>query len=180
MSEQPVAAANGSVKQELNPSAELFGDGDKTQLSEEIVASLKQLEAEKHQKSTSNGQAQSASLQLQNQGQENKELEAQVSQKTDIDETPKTPFELLRESLKTNPHQPEAWQRLVDMAEASGETAKIKEAYEGVLENYPNTVRVLSASRLHPPPSFQNECSSDFTVCHLFMFRMCATLPGLS
>lgn len=122
MSEQASTSANGHPPPEVVPPIE--GQGNKTEPTEEIEAAIKQIQEEQQQQ----------------------QLNAQASHETLPDDKPKTEFEQLLDSLKDDPHQPEKWQRVVDIAEESGDTDKIKAAYEGVLETYPNTVRILSAS----------------------------------
>ena len=56
---------------------------------------------------------------------------------------PETPSELdlLRTQLTENPHDPDRWRKLVELAELSGDIEKVKDAYEALLTVYPNTVR---------------------------------------
>ncbi len=56
---------------------------------------------------------------------------------------PQSEFEMLLAQLKDNPHQPIKWRRVIDIAQGSGETEKIRTAYEALLQQYPNTVRAL-------------------------------------
>lgn len=49
-------------------------------------------------------------------------------------------YDTLTAQLLQNPHQPEAWRRLVHVAEATGEISKISAAYDALLKQYPNTV----------------------------------------
>lgn len=48
----------------------------------------------------------------------------------------------LRNATQTNPYNEAVWDRLLDKAEENGDLEKIKEAYEALLEKYPNNVRV--------------------------------------
>lgn len=48
----------------------------------------------------------------------------------------------LRKASQASPYNEAVWDRLLDRAEESGDLEKIKEAYEALLEKYPNTVRV--------------------------------------
>ncbi|KAK0184254.1 hypothetical protein F5146DRAFT_938870 [Armillaria mellea] len=48
-------------------------------------------------------------------------------------------FDSLRAQLAEQPHSPALWKRLVEIAEQSGETAKIKVAFDSLLQQYPNT-----------------------------------------
>ena len=47
----------------------------------------------------------------------------------------------LRQRVEENPYDEAAWNAYVDKAEETGDHEKIKEAYESLLEKYPNTVR---------------------------------------
>lgn len=49
-------------------------------------------------------------------------------------------WQALRKRLRETPHDTEGWQKLVELAENSGEIEEIKETYEALLETYPNTV----------------------------------------
>ena len=49
-------------------------------------------------------------------------------------------WQALRKRLRETPHDTEGWQKLVELAEDSGEIEEIKETYEALLETYPNTV----------------------------------------
>ena len=64
---------------------------------------------------------------------------------TTIQEEPVSEWEALRASLRENPHDTEGWNKLVRMAEDSGDLEKIKDAYESLLKMYPNTVRNLQS-----------------------------------
>ncbi len=73
---------------------------------------------------------------------------------------PLSEFDSLRTQLTEKPHSPALWKRLVEIAEQSGETEKIKVAFDSLLKQYPNTVRELSESRLSS--SFLAVCGSNF------------------
>jgi cleavage stimulation factor subunit 3 len=64
---------------------------------------------------------------------------------TTIQEEPVSEWDALRASLRENPHDTEGWNKLVRMAEDSGDLEKIKDAYESLLKMYPNTVRNLQS-----------------------------------
>ncbi|EJD42466.1 Suf-domain-containing protein [Auricularia subglabra TFB-10046 SS5] len=51
-------------------------------------------------------------------------------------------YDRLRAEAAKAPHDAAGWQRLVEHAEQSGDTEKIKEAYEALLEAYPNTASI--------------------------------------
>ena len=58
---------------------------------------------------------------------------------------PVSEWDALRSSLRESPHDTEGWNKLVRLAEDSGDLEKIKEAYECLLKMYPNTVRNLQS-----------------------------------
>ncbi|KZP19108.1 Suf-domain-containing protein [Athelia psychrophila] len=66
-------------------------------------------------------------------------------------EEPKTPpaqlseWQLLLDRLRDAPHDPEGWNRLVDLAENSGTLEEVKGAYDALLEVYPNTAQAQIA-----------------------------------
>lgn len=70
-----------------------------------------------------------------------------VTPKQEFKEEKKTPppqlseWQLLLDRLRDSPHDPEGWNRLVDLAENSGTLEEIKATYDALLEVYPNTVR---------------------------------------
>ena len=53
-------------------------------------------------------------------------------------------WESLREQVRTKPNDSDAWLKLVDVAVASDDYARVNETYEALLEAYPNTVRAKS------------------------------------
>ena len=53
---------------------------------------------------------------------------------------PPSEYDALTVQLLQNPHQPETWRRLVNVAEATGDISKISAAYDALLKQYPNTV----------------------------------------
>ncbi|TFK64019.1 Suf-domain-containing protein [Pluteus cervinus] len=52
---------------------------------------------------------------------------------------PPTEYEALTAQLKEKPHNPEGWKRLVELAESSGDLQKVRETYDALLKQYPNT-----------------------------------------
>ncbi|KAK7021702.1 hypothetical protein R3P38DRAFT_2371710, partial [Favolaschia claudopus] len=52
---------------------------------------------------------------------------------------PFSDFDALKTRLKESPHDPETWKRFIDVAETGGDGAQIREAYEALLKQYPNT-----------------------------------------
>src|SRR6266511_5900221 len=59
--------------------------------------------------------------------------------KTEPQQPPRE-YILLNAQLTENPHSPEAWRRLVDISEESGDIEKISATYDALLKQYPNTV----------------------------------------
>lgn len=55
----------------------------------------------------------------------------------------RTEWDEIRAKLQENPYKAEYWIRFRDLAEDTGDLEKIKEAYEAILERYPNNVRTL-------------------------------------
>jgi hypothetical protein len=64
------------------------------------------------------------------------------------DTEPPSEWDSLRAELSVRPFEPTKWYRLVQLAEMSGESAKIAAAYDGLLNAYPNTVCVVSLQRV--------------------------------
>lgn len=62
-----------------------------------------------------------------------------------VPEEPVSEWDALRTSLRENPYNIEGWNKLVRLAEDSGDLEKIKDAYESLLKMYPNTVRNLQS-----------------------------------
>lgn len=53
---------------------------------------------------------------------------------------PPTEYEALTAQLAEKPHNPDGWRRLVELAENSGEVEKIRQTFDALLKQYPNTV----------------------------------------
>jgi cleavage stimulation factor subunit 3 len=53
---------------------------------------------------------------------------------------PPSEYDLLTKHVADNPHDHEAWRRLVDVAEATGDTEKLSATYDALLKQFPNTV----------------------------------------
>ncbi|EGO01439.1 hypothetical protein SERLA73DRAFT_166004 [Serpula lacrymans var. lacrymans S7.3] len=96
-------------------------NGDKTQPAEDILNVLNQLNAQPVPTTTTQN------------GHE------PTPQAEDISQVPPSEWELMRAQLRDNPHDPEGWNRLVNLAESNGDLEQIKETYEALLEAYPNT-----------------------------------------
>lgn len=56
---------------------------------------------------------------------------------------PASPFEALEIRLKDSPYDNGAWQDLINLAEDSGDFARITNAYEALLKVYPNLVSLV-------------------------------------
>ena len=76
---------------------------------------------------------------------------------------PSSEWDLLRAQLREKPHDPDGWNKLVALAEESGDIEKVRESYEALLEMYPNTV---SLSR-HVVDSFMGP----FVLVEIFSSR---------
>ncbi|KAK7053797.1 mRNA 3'-end-processing protein RNA14 [Favolaschia claudopus] len=62
---------------------------------------------------------------------------------------PPSDFDTLKARLKESPHDPETWKRFVDVAESSGDGSQIREAYDALLKQYPNTATAQIAYLKH-------------------------------
>ncbi|KAF8173783.1 hypothetical protein K438DRAFT_1610401 [Mycena galopus ATCC 62051] len=62
---------------------------------------------------------------------------------------PPSDYDALMARLKESPHDPESWKRLVDVAETSGDIPRIREAYDALLKQYPNTSSAQTAYLKH-------------------------------
>ncbi|KAJ7020973.1 hypothetical protein C8F04DRAFT_973367 [Mycena alexandri] len=58
-------------------------------------------------------------------------------------------FNALMRRLKESPHDPVCWKKVVDVAEWSGDICRIREAYDGLLKQYPNTASAQTAYLQH-------------------------------
>lgn len=100
------------------------GEDDKTQPTDEILNALRQLNPNTFPHVQNGSQS------------------VQSPIKQEPTPPPPSEWEQLREQLGKKPYDADGWLRLVDLAEDSGDLEKIKQTYEGLLESYPNTVRV--------------------------------------
>ncbi|KAJ6501440.1 Suf-domain-containing protein [Mycena vitilis] len=66
-------------------------------------------------------------------------------------------YDTFKARLEESPHDPESWTRLVDMAESSGNIARIREVYDALLVQYPNTVNAQIAYIDHFLPAAYRE-----------------------
>ncbi|KAJ6473229.1 hypothetical protein C8R45DRAFT_835566 [Mycena sanguinolenta] len=62
---------------------------------------------------------------------------------------PPSDYDVLMARLKDSPHDPESWKRLIDVAESSGDIPRIREAYDALLKQYPNTASAQTAYLKH-------------------------------
>ncbi|KAH7927101.1 Suf-domain-containing protein [Leucogyrophana mollusca] len=58
-------------------------------------------------------------------------------------------WHMLCSELREEPHNPDGWNRLVDLAENAGDTEQIRESYKLLLETYPNTSSAQIANLNH-------------------------------
>ncbi|KAI0269339.1 hypothetical protein BC834DRAFT_624205 [Gloeopeniophorella convolvens] len=89
-------------------------------------------------------------------------------------EEPVSEWDALLKSLRENPHDIEGWNKLVRLAEDSGDLEKIKEAYESLLKMYPNTwsAQIAYLNHFLVPGHFK------FAEDHLFT-RFLRTSPAV-
>ncbi|KAI8984849.1 hypothetical protein BD414DRAFT_489442 [Trametes punicea] len=130
MSEPPLPEPN--VEQNASMSV---GEGEKTELSQEIMNALRQLQTAPHFSPTPTPT------------QPNSQESAVV--KHEPTPTPQSEWDRLRAQLREKPVDADGWLNLVDLAEDSGDIEKIKDTYEGMLETYPNTPSVQIAYLKH-------------------------------
>ncbi|KAF7331026.1 mRNA 3'-end-processing protein RNA14 [Mycena venus] len=62
---------------------------------------------------------------------------------------PVSDYDALMARLKESPHDPESWKRLIDVAETGGDILQIREAYDALLKQYPNTASAQTAYIKH-------------------------------
>jgi hypothetical protein len=74
---------------------------------------------------------------------------------------PASPFEALEIRLKDNPYDSNAWQDLINLAEDSGDFARITNAYEALLKVYPNLVSLV----VLPSSTCTILCENCFPLC---------------
>lgn len=94
--------------------------GDATQPSDEILAALHTVDTET----------------------QGPTVEQQSSQTSQNELTP-SEYELVKQHLKETPQDNDRWRRLIEIAEESEDTERIKETYDLLLEQFPNNVRIL-------------------------------------
>lgn len=59
---------------------------------------------------------------------------------------PPSEYDSLTAQLAENPHNPDGWRSLIRVAEDTGDIEKIGAAYDALLKQYPNNVRLLCSS----------------------------------
>lgn len=66
-----------------------------------------------------------------------------------------------QEQPAETPYSPKLWEALIDRAENSGDPEKIKQAYESLLEHYPNNVRfrIILLIDYKPIPVCEVDCA---------------------
>ena len=107
--------------------SQLQSQGDTTQPAEDIISVLRQL----------NPPPAAATASASSNGLVKSEEDVAVSASA----VPQSEWEALKSRLDKSPHDPEGWNKLVRLAEESGDLEKIKATYEALLAMYPNTVR---------------------------------------
>jgi cleavage stimulation factor subunit 3 len=131
--------------EESNPKPEL-SSSEVAQTTADILQVLQKLQA---QQSVTPPTPQSASFspkpELQPQPVSVPPKEEPQPTTTAIQGEPVSEWDALRANLRENPHDTEGWNKLVRIAEDSGDLEKIKDAYESLLKMYPNTVRNLQS-----------------------------------
>lgn len=71
------------------------------------------------------------------------ESQENVEKPAGSDPVPLPEYEALQQRLEKNRFDPTSWNRLIHLAEESGDIEKIKQAYETLLSAYPNIVRLF-------------------------------------
>ncbi|KAF8581991.1 Suf-domain-containing protein [Ramaria rubella] len=89
------------------------------------------------------------------QTQDQPEVPVQENQEEPVqtESPPVSEYEALQNRLAQNRYDSSGWNKLVDLAEQSGDLAKVKQAYESLLQAYPNTAEAQIAyleHYLHP------------------------------
>lgn len=159
----PEAMTESAMDDDTQPSEE------KSPLSEGILNALRQLQE---------SSMPPASTPTPTSTQPNSQTSQDPPQSTSVPALEPTPppqseWDQLRARLREKPVDADGWQKLVDLAEDSGDIEKIKETYEGMLETYPNTVRTTRVlflceycrlTRMRSPPSKSHTSGISWTT----------------
>ena len=140
VSAQHVPEPATEVKPEESNTKPELPNSEAAQSTADILQVLQKLQA---QQSATPPTPQSATFAPQLEHQPTPVLTNEEPQPTPVTvpEEPVSEWDALRASLRENPHDTEGWNKLVRLAEDSGDLERIKEAYESLLKMYPNTVR---------------------------------------
>lgn len=122
MSEPPPSESS------LQDSSMVVDAGEKAELSQDIMNALRQLQTAPQFSPTPTPTQPNS--------------QDSVAVKQEPTPPPQSEWDRLRAQLRDKPIDADAWLKLVDLAEDSGDIEKIKNTYEGMLETYPNTVRI--------------------------------------
>ncbi|KZT23187.1 Suf-domain-containing protein [Neolentinus lepideus HHB14362 ss-1] len=115
-----------------------FSDvGQKTEQTEDILNALQALQNNQLQP----GEGSQETIAAYDNGDANENGASMETVATEPAEPAEPPSEwdLVQTRLHDNPHDTDAWHKLVDLAESSGDIEKIKKAYDSLLQTYPNT-----------------------------------------
>ncbi|TFK53338.1 Suf-domain-containing protein [Heliocybe sulcata] len=115
-------------------------EGPKTEPSQEILKALQALQDNQLQLPTGeeNSQETVAADDDGNANANGASMETVATEPAEPAEPP-SEWDLLQTRLHDNPHVTDAWHKLVDLAESSGDIEKIKTVYDSLLQTYPNT-----------------------------------------
>lgn len=82
-------------------------------------------------------------------------------------------WSLKLKNAEDHPYSESAWNALLDFAEESSDLEKIKEAYEALLQKYPNTVRIISMpfNLISRDPKPMPPCFRPKVVCTDIIFE---------
>lgn len=130
MFEESTATTDAKVDDIDNTPASADDEGDKTQPNDEIWNALRNLSSRPIA------------------GVSDVVPNSQVPPVSDVKQEPTPPpsteWDQLRKRVQLKPHDADAWLELIDLAEDSNDLQKLQEAYDSLLEVYPNTVRAIS------------------------------------
>ena len=108
-------------------------EADKTHPNEEILKTLQQLtNSQQQQQQPPPPSALSQPSQS--------DMSQSVATETQQEVSAHSEWDVLRAQVKEKPTDVDAWLKLVDVAEESGNFDRVNETYEALLEAYPNTV----------------------------------------
>ncbi|EPQ59815.1 Suf-domain-containing protein [Gloeophyllum trabeum ATCC 11539] len=112
--------------------------GEKTQPAEDILKALQALQ-NASQPQPPSGEGSQETIAADDVDNTNAASMETVATEPAEPSEPPSEWDLLQTRLHDNPHDTEAWHKLVNLAESSGDIEKIKTAYDQLLQTYPNT-----------------------------------------